>query len=504
MPTDSAVDADIVVVGGGPVGMLLAGELALHGIRPLVLERLATPTGESKAGTLHARTAQSLDRRGLLEAVQPGMFIARPPVARAPLHIAGMFDHDIAPVVSEGPALVGSPQAYAEQVFAQRAVDLGARIERDSEVVGLAEHETHVTLEVSDGRGDIRQVTARWVIGCDGARSAVRKHAGIPFVGTPATVSALMGEVQLLSPETAPAGWERNRRGWTLVWANPVGYSRVCTYDFRGPAPDRSAPVTFEELRGEVERIAGRPVPMRSPRWLTRFSDAALQAAHYRSGRVLLAGDAAHVHFPMGGQGLNLGLQDAINLGWKLAAHVQGWAPKSLIDTYHDERHPVAERVLANVRAQVALMNPGQLTDSLRELFADLMHLPQVNDFLAGMISGTSVRYDMNAPDDPLAGEFAPDLALKTRTSETRLARLLHDGRPVMLDLVDSAELREVAGFWSDRVDIVTAVTDQLTDTPAMLVRPDGYIAWSGTGAKSDARTLTTALRTWFGEPCRS
>lgn len=231
-------------------------------------------------------------------------------------------------------------------MFADRATALGARIQRDSEVVGLVDTGDGVELEVRSTAGVTRRVTSSWVVGCDGARSAVRKLTGIPFVGTPGTVSALMGDVRLLDPHTAPMGWQRNDRGWTLFWVHPFGHSRVCTYDFRAAHADRGAPVTLAELRGEVERIAGVPVPMDSPGWLTRFTDAALLAEHYRRGRVLLAGDAAHVHFPVGGQGVNLGLQDAVNLGWKLAAEVEGWAPPNLLDTYHAERNPVAARVL--------------------------------------------------------------------------------------------------------------------------------------------------------------
>lgn len=499
--TGPDVDVDVAVVGGGPVGMLLAGELAMHGVTTLVLERLVQPTGESKAGTLHARTAQTLHRRGLLEAVQPGRFVAGRPVGPVPFHFSGMFELDLAGVVAEGPVIVGSPQAYAERVFAERAAGLGVRIERDSEVVGLTQYDSHVVLDVRDGGGSARRVGANWVVGCDGARSAVRRLAGIPFVGTPARVAALMGDVRLHDPLTAPAGWQRNPRGWTLFWTNPYGHSRVCTYDFRGPHPDREAEVTIEELRGAVEHIAGRSVPMSEPRWLTRFGDAALQAQRYRAGRVLVAGDAAHVHFPMGGQGLNLGLQDAVNVGWKLAAEVRGWAPPELLDSYHSERHPVGARVLENVRAQVALMNPDPATDALRELFAELMHLPQVNRALTGVISGADVRYPLGQPDDPLAGLLAPDLTVLTGAGEVSLAELLHTGRPVLLDLAGDATLRVVAAQWADRVDTVAGRTGGDFGAPSLLVRPDGYTVWSGCGADSDAETLESALRTWFGEP---
>ncbi|GIG66304.1 FAD-dependent monooxygenase [Phytomonospora endophytica] len=495
-------DTEVAVVGGGPVGMLLATELARLGVRTLVLERLTEPTGESKAGTLHARTAQTLDRRGLLEAVQPGPGLARTAPGRpVRFHFAGMFDLDLARVVNEGPALVGSPQAYAEEVFAALATRLGARIERGAEVVGLTQESDHVRLDVTGPDGTVRTVTASWVVGTDGARSAVRRLSGIPFTGTPATLSALMGEVRLTDLRDAPQGWVRTPRGWTMVWPNPYGLSRVATYDFRGPHPDRHSPVTIGELSGEMDRITGRPVPMDSPRWLTRFTDAALQAEEYRRGRVLLAGDAAHVHFPAGGQGLNLGLQDAVNLGWKLAAEVHGRAPGDLLGTYHRERHPVAARVLENVRAQVALMNPDPRVDSLRELFRELMHLDDVNVHLGGMISGADIAYDLGEPGDPFAGVFAPDLHLKTADTAVRLAELLRTGRPVLLDLADRPELRELAAAWSGHVDVVHATPEEQVNAEALLVRPDGYLAYSARGGDQEAARLRAALERWFGSP---
>ncbi|MDT0409599.1 MULTISPECIES: FAD-dependent oxidoreductase [Streptomyces] len=500
-PAAEPVTCEVVIVGGGPVGMLLAHELALQGVPPLVLEKLPTPSGVSKAGTLHARTVESLHRRGLREAVQPRP--ARGGQPSVPFHFAAMFDLDFAEVSGEGPVMVGSPQAYAEQVFAERAAALGARIVRGAECTGIEQEEDRVTVEVRDTSGTRHEVTTHWVVACDGVRSAVRRSAGIPFTGTPATVSALMGEVRLLDPWNAPTGWQRTPRGWTLVWLNPAGHSRVCTYDFRGPEQDRQAEVTFEELRAETERIAGHAVPMAEPRDLTRFSDAALQAERYRRGRVLVAGDAAHAHFPMGGQGLNTGLQDALNLGWKLAAEVQGWAPPGLLETYHTERHPAGARVLHNVRAQVALMNPQVLTTSLRELFREMMHLPQVNRFLSGMISATDTRYDVGVPGDRLAGAFAPDLPLDNAKGPTSLAALMTDGRPLLLHSAEAAEAAEVLKGWTDRVRVVEvhAKGPAPLPAPALLIRPDGYVLWSDPGGAERVPTLTAVAEAWFGTP---
>ncbi|TMR27312.1 polyketide oxidase [Nonomuraea zeae] len=462
--------------------MLLAAELGLQGVRPLVLERHRVPTGESKAGTLHARTAQSLDRRGLLEAV------GRTTYGSVSFHFSGMFGLDLGAVTDGGPSIVGSPQAWAEQVFARRAAALGAEIRRGQEVTGLVQHDGHVTLTVNG-----RELAARYVVGADGARSVVRQAAGIPFAGTGARVAALMGDVRLLDPYGVPPGYTRTPRGWIIVWLNPAGHSRLTTYDFRAPHADREAPVTLEELQAAAEHIAGRPVPMADPRGLSRYGDAALQAETYRQGRVLLAGDAAHVHFPWGGQGLNTGLEDAFNLGWKLAAEARGTAPDGLLDSYHAERHPVGARVLWNVRAQTALADPDPAVDPLRELFAELMRFDQVNEYLSGMISAVDTTYDVGVPG---AGRMAADLELKTAGGELRLAQALHGGRGLLLDLAGRDDLVGTAARWGSRVDVLRGRADHVAD--ALLVRPDGYVAWT---SAARGHSLEASLERWFGAP---
>ncbi|MFI7112136.1 FAD-dependent monooxygenase [Nonomuraea sp. NPDC050227] len=471
---------DVAVVGGGPVGMLLAAELGLQGVRPLVLERLAVPTGQSKAGTLHAGTARSLDRRGLLEAV------GRSTYGSVSFHFSGMFGLDLGAVSDGGPSIVGSPQAWAEQVFARRAAAVGAEIRRGQEVTGLEQRDDHVALTVNG-----RELTARYVVGADGARSVVRKAAGIPFTGAGARVAALMGDVRLLDPYTVPPGYTRTPRGWAIVWLDPAGHSRVTTYDFRAPHADREAPVAIEELQEAAEHILGVPVPMAGARNLSRYGDAALQAETYRAGRVLLAGDAAHVHFPWGGQGLNTGLGDAFNLGWKLAAEVRGEAPAGLLDSYHAERHPVGARVLWNVRAQSALAHPDPAVDPLRELFAELMRFDQVNEYLSGMIAGVDTAYDVGVPG---AGRMAPDLAVKTAGGVVRTAELLRGGRALLLDLGGRDDLVAAAAPWADRLEIVRGGAEH--DAEALLVRPDGYTAWT---SEARGHPLEAALARWLG-----
>lgn len=466
---------DVAIAGGGPVGMLLAAELALQGVRPVVFEKLAVPSRESKAGTLHARVGQLLERRGLLEEV------GHPTYGTVGFHFSGMFGLRLA--AADGPAIVGSPQAWAEQVFAGRALALGAEIRRGHEVTGLVQHPEHVTLTV-----DGEQVEARYVVGADGARSAVRRAAGIAFEGTAAKVAALMGEVRLAPG--LPGGWHRTPRGWLLVWPNPQGRSRVSTYDFRGPHPDREAPVTLEELRAAASYIAGRPVEMSDPGSLSRYGDAALQAARYRDRRVFVAGDAAHVHFPWGGQGLNTGLEDAMNLGWKLASVVLGRGSQDLLDSYHRERHPVAARVLWNVRAQNALAHPDPALDPLRELFAELMERSEVNAYLTGMISGQDIAYDVGVEG---AGWMAPSIEIKTAGGAVRLAELLHGGRPLFLDLSGRDDLVSSVEAAGSAVNVVRGVSEAGHD--ALLVRPDGYVAWCPPGSKAE---LGEAIRRWF------
>ncbi|MFD0889765.1 FAD-dependent monooxygenase, partial [Streptosporangium algeriense] len=388
----------------------------------VVLDRLAERGQESRAAGIHPRTMEILDQRGVLggfldagRPVQAGHFSA------LPLDFSGLE--------TRYPFLLMILQTTVERLLEERAARLGVRVRWSSGVTGLRQDETGVEVEAEGGR----RLRASYLVGCDGGRSTVRKLAGIGFPGTPATMTALLGDVSLADP---PAEWifqERREHGSFTVLPLGQEWYRVMTNEYDRVA-DRDTPVTFEELRETMTRIAGTDYGMHDPRWISRFGDAARQAEHYRSGRVLLAGDAAHIHFPSGGQGLNMGVQDAFNLGWKLALVVNGTAPEELLDSYHAERHPVAEEVLRNTRAQTILGRPGEQMTALRETFGRLIGVEQVNRLLSSMITALDIRYPLGE-GHPLLGRRVPDLDLLTPDGPVRLYGLLHAARPVLLDL---------------------------------------------------------------------
>jgi 2-polyprenyl-6-methoxyphenol hydroxylase-like FAD-dependent oxidoreductase len=424
----------VVIAGGGPTGLMLACELRLAGVDVLVLERLAGPSGESRAGGIHARTMEILDQRGMLEP-----FLAEGRKLQAG-HFAGLW-LDFSGLPTRYPYLLAILQRRIERLLEARAAELGVRVRREVEVTGLRQDDDRVHITTSAG-----PVEAEYLVGCDGGRSTVRRLAGIDFPGTPATMTSILGDVELTDPPAQPVFQERREHGNFSVLDFEPGWYRVTTSQFDAVA-DRDAPVTADDLRVALKQIAGTDFGLHSPRWISRYHDAARQAASYRSGRVLLAGDAAHIHYPAGGQGLNTGVQDAVNLGWKLAAVVRGEAGADLLDTYQKERHPVAARVLQNTRAQVALTRTDPQTEALRATVGDLIGIDAVNRRLAMMLTGLDVRYDLGAGPDPL-GRRAPDLDLP---DGTRLYERLRTGRWLLLD--------------EPGID-------------RMLIRPDGHVAW--------------------------
>ncbi|WP_216892421.1 FAD-dependent monooxygenase [Nocardia alni] len=478
---------DVIIAGGGPTGTMLASELRLHDVRVVVLEKESEPNLAPRSLGLHARSIEVLDQRGLLERF----------LARGTKYPIGGFAGIRKPVPELDTAhgyLLGIPQNITDPLLAEHAVELGAEVRREAgaELVRLDQDGEAVNAELADGT----RLRSRYLVGCDGGRSTVRKLLGVDFPGEPAGIEWLLGVVEVTeSPETMAAlateiGSPLLRFGPAPHAATPGLYNMVART--AEVAEDRTAPTTFEEFRQRVTALAGTDFGMHSPRSITRFGDATRQAEHYRVDRVLLAGDAAHVHPPMGGQGLNLGIQDAFNLGWKLAAEIRGWAPQGLLDTYHAERHPVGAEVLNNTRAQAVLMSPEPGPQAVHRLISELMNFDEVTRYLVERNTAIGIRYDFG-DEHPLVGRRLRDVEL----SSGHLYGLMHDGRGMLLDQTGRLS---VAG-WKDRVDhVVDHIEGDLPsnwDAPAALLRPDGHVVWVG----EDQQSLLDHLPRWFGAP---
>ncbi|HVK20697.1 MAG TPA: rifampin monooxygenase [Actinokineospora sp.] len=469
---------DVIIAGGGPTGMMLAAELRLHGVNTVVLERDTEPTRIVRSLGLHARSIELMDQRGLLEKF----------LELGKQHPMGGF---FAGIIKQAPErldtahayVLGIPQPLTDRLLTEHATALGADIQRGRELVALTQDDTGVTVELADGT----ELRARYLVGCDGGRSTVRKLLGVAFPGEPATVDTLLGEMELTAaPEELTAVMAEVRKTQLRFGAMPLGdgaYRVIVPAD--KVAEDRAVAPTIEEFRRQLLAVAGTDFGVHSPRWLSRFGDATRQAERYRTGRVLLAGDAAHIHPPAGGQGLNLGVQDAVNLGWKLAAEIDGWAPEGLLDSYHSERHPVAAEVLNNTRAQMQLMSTDPGPQSVRRLLTELMDFEDVNRYLIEKITAIGIRYDFGDGHE-LLGKRLRDIGLK----RGRLYELMRGGRGLLLDQTGALS---VTG-WEDRIDHVVDVSEEL-DAPAVLLRPDGHVAWAG----EDQQDLIGHLPTWFG-----
>ncbi|WP_405059666.1 rifampin monooxygenase [Kribbella sp. NBC_01505] len=469
---------DVIVAGCGPTGAMLAAELRLHDVRVLVLERETVPVSYARLVGLHIRSIELMAMRGLLDRLlahgrqRPagGFFAAIPKPAPEGLDSAHAY-------------LLGIPQPVVVRLLEEHAIAAGAQVRRGVAVTGFEQDDDGVTVELTDGE----RVQSRYLVGCDGGRSTVRKLLGVGFPGEPARNETLMGELEVAaSPEEIAAKvaevQETNKTFSIRSFGEEV-YRVVVP--LRGISEDRAEP-TLEEFKQQLRTIAGTDFGVHAPRWLSRFGDATRLAEHYRVGRVLLAGDAAHIHPPTGGQGLNLGVQDAFNLGWKLAAQVRGWAPETLLDSYQTERRPVAADVLDNTRAQMELLSTEPGPQAVRRLLTELMDIDEVNRYLIEKITAIAIRYDFGAGPD-LVGRRLPDLAVQAG----RLYDQLHQGRGLLLDLTE----RLTVGGWSDRVDHLADPTAAL-DVPGVLVRPDGHVAWVG----DDQQELNTQLTRWFGK----
>lgn len=504
----AALDADVIVVGAGPAGLMLAGELRLGGASVILLERLEQPTGQSRGLGFTARAMEVFDQRGLLPAFGgPGGTLEISPLG----HFGGIqFDFTVLEGSHFGAR--GILQSHTESVLEQWATGLGADLRRGWEF--LAVENTAVEPGAADsgfvtvtaqGADGVRQLRARYLVGCDGGHSAVRKNAGFEFPGTDATRGMYLADVVGCSLRPRFLG-ERLANGMVMAAPLREGVDRVIVVENNTPAPGRSQSPSFEEIAGAWQRITGEDISSGTADWVSWFSDATRQVTAYRRGRVLLAGDAAHIHLPAGGQGLSTGVQDAANLGWKLAATVTGWAPEGLLDSYHEERHEVGRRLLMNTAAQGQIFVGGPEMDPVRELFGELVQYEDVRRHLSGVVSHVDIRYAYRAPDaHPLVGMRMPDLPLTVAGRATSSTALLHPAQGVLLDLADDTEVRAAVAPWKSRVTPVTAaIADPesyaaraLAGATAVLVRPDGYVLWTS----ADPGTPAEALSHWFGAP---
>ncbi len=482
------MDTQVIVVGAGPVGLMLAGELRLGGAQVVVLERRAAPMAESRASTLHARTMEVFDERGLVDK------LGDPP--NDPRGHFGGIPLDLGRLPTRYPGQWKVGQTRVEAVLARWAVGLGASIRRAREVVDVTVTAGRVLARTAGPGGPI-ELTADYLVGCDGEESTVRGLADIAFPGVDATRELLRADVAGI--EVPNRRFERLANGLAIAARRPDGVTRVMVARYEQPAGPRAAPPSFDEVCKTWQHVTGEDISGGTPLWVNAFGNASRLAERYRAGRVLLAGDAAHQLMPAGGQAINLGLQDAVNLGWKLAAQLTGAAPAGLLDTYHSERHEVGARVLRNVDAQAMILLGDADVEPVRMAFAEMMAVPTVRDLLAGAISGLDVRYERGA--HPLTGARMPQVGLRTASGPTTSAALLRFGRGVLLDLsgdpARQAWLREAAGGWAGRVDVACPLgpVDGLDAADGVLLRPDGHVAWAGTRA-DDPRP---ALRRWFG-----
>jgi 3-(3-hydroxy-phenyl)propionate hydroxylase len=478
----------VVIAGGGPTGLMLAGELALAGVDVVVVERRASQDLDgSRAGGLHSRTIEVLDQRGIAQ-----RFLSAGQ-EHPNLGFSGIL-LDISDFPTRHNYLLALWQSRFEPILAGWVAELGVPILRSCEVVGFAQDDSGVDVELS---GDT-SLRAEYLVGCDGGRSLVRKAAGIDFAGSDPSTSWMIAEVEM--DEEPEFGFRRDSAGTHAIGRREAGEPIRIVLTERHV--EHTGDPTMDELREALVAVYGTDYGLRSANWISRFTDMTRQAASYRRGRVLLAGDAAHIHPPQGGQGLNTGVQDAVNLGWKLAQVVNKTSPESLLDTYHAERHPVGARVLHNTMAAVALSTPDDRHHALRDTMTELLGMDEPRRHIAAMLSGLDIHYDLG-DGHPLLGRRMPDLDLHTADGPTRVFTLLHDARPVLLNL------GEPGGFdispWANRVRLVDAkhagvwelpVLGEVAAPPAALIRPDGHVGWAGDLTDPE---LPQALATWFG-----
>jgi 3-(3-hydroxy-phenyl)propionate hydroxylase len=480
----------VVIAGGGPTGLMLAGELALAGVDVAIAERRASPElVGSRAGGLHSRSIEVLDQRGIAD-----RFLAQGTVA--PVTGFAWFRLDISDLPTRHPYTLALRQNHIERILAEWVAELSVPVYRGREVTGFAQDDTGVDVELADGA----TLRAGYLAGCDGGRSLIRKAAGIEFPGWDPTTSSLIAEVELAEePEWGRRHDDRGIRAFSRA-EDGIRVGVLVTEQHTG----HTGEPTLRDLSEALTAAWGTDYGVHSPAWISRFTDTTRQAASYRNGRVLIAGDAAHVHYPTGGQGLNTGVQDAVNLGWKLAQVVSGTSPDRLLDTYQAERHPVAARVQQNTMAQTALLRPDARTDALRVTMSELLSMDEPRQRISAMICGLDIHYDLG-DGHPLLGRRMPDLDLVTSDGSRRVFALLHEARPVLLNLAEPGRV-DIAP-WADRVQLAEAkyagpwelpVLGPVAAPAAVLIRPDGHVAWAGDPADPG---LPDALTAWFGPP---
>jgi 2-polyprenyl-6-methoxyphenol hydroxylase-like FAD-dependent oxidoreductase len=496
------MDFEVIIVGGGPVGMTLAGELALAGVKTCVLERLKETMSQSRALTIHPRTLEQFDLRGIKDKLNgkplpSGHFAA----------LDTRLDFSILDSTSNYTLYI--PQHDTEKVLEEWAVSLGADIRREVEVTSVEQDEEGVEIVASGSYGEIK-LTANYLVGADGAGSLVRKQAGIPFTGTGETITGILGDVMLDRPPAVGVLSSYNEHGQLMVVPMAKGLHRIVLIDAERKSVPKEEPVTFEELRSSVELMIGNDLGMRNPSWLSRYGNATLQAECYRKGRIFLAGDAAHIHFPAGGQGMNIGIQEAMNLGWKLAAEQRGWAPEWLLDSYHRERFPINTALLRNTVVQTFLMG-GEFSPrmiELRAMLSDLLKIPEANAQLAAQLSAFNIRYniDNQEPDHPLNGVRLPALHLHLNDGTSSVYDFFRTGRFLLLHLVADDDFEQaIEGLNLPHVNIVRASLQddcsEWKDVHTALIRPDGYVAWAVANTESLPKDLIKqGIYRWCGE----
>lgn len=484
---------EVIIVGAGPTGLMLAAELALAGVDSAVLER--RPSQElvgSRALGLQARTLEMFDQRGIVD-----RFLAEGQITQ----VLGFGNTRLGIIdfPSRHPYGLGLRQQHTERIMAEWVEELGVRIEYGVEVTGFDQDRSGVDARLSDGRG----LRTDYIVGCDGGRSLIRKAAGIDFPGWEPTMSSLIAEVEL----TEEPQWGVHHHEFGTQAFSQLAHGRASLV-VSEKEPQESAEPTLDDLRAGLIDVWGTDFGVHTPSSISRFTDMARQAGAYRSGRVLLAGDSAHVHSPVGGQGLNTGVQDAANLGWKLAQVVRGTSPDSLLNTYHSERHAVGAQVIHHNLAQTALMRMDDRVKALNDVIDGWLHMDEPRKSLAGDLSGLAIHYESRADvasgdAHPLVGRRVPDVDLHTSAGAFRTYTLLHGGAPVLLNLGDPSDIDITA--WADRVERVDAryygvwelpVIGEVPAPTAVLIRPDGYVAWAG---QSSTEGLSEALTFWFG-----